>query len=55
MYTALHGQVHEHRQCLAHAKLQRHYIISGGKIAEQWIEFDSLSMLQQLGAVPSQT
>ena len=25
----------------------------GGKIAEQWVETDSLGMLQQLGAMPS--
>ena len=24
----------------------------GGKIAEEWVEFDALSFLQQLGAVP---
>jgi steroid delta-isomerase-like uncharacterized protein len=26
---------------------------AGGKVAEQWIEYDALGMLQQLGAIPS--
>jgi predicted ester cyclase len=27
--------------------------IVGGKIAEQWVEFDALGMLQQLGVIPA--
>jgi steroid delta-isomerase-like uncharacterized protein len=28
--------------------------ISGGKIAEEWVRWDTLDMLQQMGAIPKQ-
>lgn len=28
--------------------------LSGGKIEEQWVNFDALGLLQQIGAIPSQ-
>ena len=27
--------------------------ISGGKIAEEWVNYDAMSMMQQIGAIPS--
>lgn len=27
--------------------------IEGGKVVEQWVEFDALGLMQQLGAIPS--
>ena len=29
------------------------YRVSGGKLAEEWVELDMLGLLQQLGAIPS--
>ena len=29
------------------------YRVSGGKLAEEWVELDMLGLLQQLGAMPS--
>jgi predicted ester cyclase len=29
------------------------YRITGGKLAEEWVELDMLGLLQQLGVIPS--
>jgi steroid delta-isomerase-like uncharacterized protein len=29
------------------------YRLAGGKVAEQWIEYDQLGLLQQLGVIPA--
>jgi len=29
--------------------------VSGGKMQETWVNYDALSMMQQLGVVPQQT
>jgi predicted ester cyclase len=33
--------------------LMRFYHIDGGKITEEWANFDSLGLMQQLGAIPA--
>jgi predicted ester cyclase len=29
------------------------YRLAGGKVAEQWLEYDQLGLLQQLGVIPA--
>jgi predicted ester cyclase len=31
------------------------YRLAGGKIVEQWLEYDRLGMLQQIGVIPALT
>jgi predicted ester cyclase len=33
--------------------LMRFYRIAGGKLAEEWVNFDSLGLMQQLGVMPT--